>query len=63
VLIVKKRDTGKTNPLKEVEVTKRSSKWSDGAEAPCQDPLPLEPMVTLPLVGKYSFVTLERPIQ
>jgi hypothetical protein len=35
VLIVKKRDTGKMNALKEKEGTKSSSNWSDGARAPC----------------------------
>jgi hypothetical protein len=46
VFIVKKRDTGKTNALKEEEGTKSSSNWSDGAN------VPLEPMVTLQLGSK-----------
>jgi hypothetical protein len=66
VLIVKKRDTGKMNALKE-EGTKRSSNWSDGARAPCHrrpHPPHQELMVTLQLGGKSnSYVILVWPIQ
>jgi hypothetical protein len=64
VLIVKKRDTGKMNSLKEEEVTKRSSNWSDRARAPCHHP-PWSPWLPFNLGANQlnSYVILAWPTQ